>query len=136
MPKFKAPENAGTGCSIGGRWFEVIDGVLSIPDDDGGDYGAALGSLGYVGLPHDHSAPSEGAAADGSGSEAGSDTEVAADEPEGEADGASSEAAGEQPEAIAGEETEALDAAAVAPAESDEAAEAIVAPKASKLKKG
>jgi len=135
MPKFKAPESAGTGCSIGGRWFEVIDGVLSIPDDEG-DYGAALGSLGYVGLPHDHSAPSEGSAADGSRGEAGSDTEVAADEPEGEADGASSEAAGEQPEAVAGEEAEAVDVAAVAPVENGEAAEAVVAPKASKLKKG
>lgn len=101
MPKYKAPEDAGTGCSIGGRWFAVEDGILSIPDDDGGDYGAALGSLGYVGLPHDpveQAAPSAAA-----GSEAGGAPEVDAAAGEGASDAPAEDASETGQEGAAGE---------------------------------
>jgi hypothetical protein len=53
MSRWKAPENFGTGCSIGGRWLEVIDGILNVEDIEGVDYQTPLTSLGFVQLPED-----------------------------------------------------------------------------------
>lgn len=53
MSKWKAPENFGTGCSIGGRWLEVVDGILTIDDSEGLDYGTPLSSLGFTQLLED-----------------------------------------------------------------------------------
>lgn len=49
MAKWKCPEDAGPGVSIGGQWFENVDGVITTPDDP--QYALALSPHGYVHMP-------------------------------------------------------------------------------------
>jgi len=49
MTKWKCPEDAGPGVSIGGEWFENVDGVITTPE--GETYALALSPFGYTHLP-------------------------------------------------------------------------------------
>lgn len=49
MTKWKCPDDAGAGVSIGGEWFENVDGVIETPD--GESYALALAPFGYVHMP-------------------------------------------------------------------------------------
>lgn len=49
MTKWKCPDDAGPGVSIGGEWFENVDGVIETPDGEG--YAMALAPHGYTHLP-------------------------------------------------------------------------------------
>lgn len=139
MSKWKAPENFGAGCSIGGRWFDVVDGVLNI-EDDGGDYGTPLGSLGFTQLPDDEQA-APAAPVDGEGAgDAGVATE--------EAKAADGEAAAELSSAVEGQEqgdaagqtaegeTAVVEGETAKPTEAETPAPAAPAKPAGKLKKG
>lgn len=45
MAKWKAPEDAGPGVSVGGQFFPILDGFVITPS---GDYASALEPFGYV----------------------------------------------------------------------------------------
>jgi hypothetical protein len=45
MAKWKAPEDAGPGVSVGGAFFPVVDGFVETPNE--GDYTFALLPFGY-----------------------------------------------------------------------------------------
>ena len=49
MAKWKCPEDAGPGVSIGGQWFENKDGVIETPE--GENFAIALAPFGYTHIP-------------------------------------------------------------------------------------
>lgn len=49
MSKWKAPENAGPNVSVGGQTFNIVDGVVELPDE--GNYASALIPFGYESIP-------------------------------------------------------------------------------------
>lgn len=49
MSKWKAPENAGPNVSVGGQTFNIVDGVVELPDE--GNYASALIPFGYKSIP-------------------------------------------------------------------------------------
>ena len=49
MAKWKCPEDAGPGVSIGGQWFENKDGFIETPE--GEMFALALGPHGYIHVP-------------------------------------------------------------------------------------
>jgi hypothetical protein len=48
MSKWKAPENAGPSVSVGGQTFNIVDGVVELPD---GEFGSALIPFGFEPIP-------------------------------------------------------------------------------------
>lgn len=48
--KFKAPADTGS-CNIGGQHYEVVDGILEVPDN--GDYIGLLSSHGFTFISSD-----------------------------------------------------------------------------------
>lgn len=108
--KYKAPENAGPSVSVGGATFNIVDGIVELPDE--GNYAGALEPFGYTALPPEPADPAD-----------------VVQEPAGEQEGDAQQSDASDGEAapVDGEANEA------APA--DAAGEAADAPKA-KVKKG
>jgi hypothetical protein len=49
MSKWKAPEDAGPSVSIGGQTFNIVKGVVELPNE--GEYASALIPFGYEPIP-------------------------------------------------------------------------------------
>ena len=96
MAKWKAPDNAGPSVSVGGATYNIVDGVVELPDD--GNYLTALIPFGYEPIP---SSAEELAAAHAQMAAAEEDARIAAEEA----------AAKEEAERLAAEEAAAADAA-------------------------